>query len=108
MYSVAVITKSVKGPLCGFADEQLRIGKRTPQGRDGRGVAAVAEGEGGVAEQAAPLGPGQRRAAEPSAKLLLGQAQQFDQVDRVEVGPRPEGALGGGGGLAVPRADFLA
>src|SRR5262245_42155810 len=75
----------VDGPLRRLTDERFRVAQGAAQRRQRRRVAAVAQGDGRVAQQAASLRPGQGRAAEAAAESFFRKAEQLYQVDGLQV-----------------------
>src|SRR5438105_4281193 len=98
-----------EGPGGMAADERLRIVEGGGERGDAARVAMVAEGDGGVAEDPAPLRAKERRAFEAAAERRV--------VEREEIGERRGHVVVGGGTEGfpsrrlrngVPRAHVLA
>jgi hypothetical protein len=100
--------EATQGPGRCPADQRLGVAESLDQCGQAGGIAAVAQDDGGVAEQASPLRPGQGRAPEQFPKGLRTQPQPADQIGLAQLRPRLQVGIVAGGGLAVPGADLLA
>ena len=89
-------------------DQRFVVAQRIGEGGYHPGVLRVAQGYGGVPQQAAPLRPLDGTALEPGPERLRCQPQHFDEVRHFVPGTGSEGRMAGFGRAAVPGTDILA
>src|SRR5262249_6275537 len=63
---------AINGPLRRLADKRLLVLQGVLQRRQRRSIAAIAQDDGRVSQQAAPLGPHERGVTKTLAKRLFG------------------------------------
>ena len=98
----------LQGPGTRLAHGRIGVAKSFRRARAALAIRPIAQGIGGLAKQTSPLGPQDGTAAEPLAKGRIVHAKQFGQIDRIRIGPRLEGRLGGRRRPAIERANVLA
>ena len=103
-------SQSYRSSAHAHASRTAGSASRSPSMSAGRAVPVrpIAQRIGGLAKQTAPLGPQHGTAAEPLAKGGFVHAQQLGQLDRIRIGPRLKGRLGGRRHAAIERANVLA
>src|SRR5579863_3866977 len=96
------------GPSGGLTNQGFRI--MTCFFKDGQGgrIALIAQNDGRVSQEAAPLAAHQRRAAKTLPKCLFGESHDFQEIEGLQVRSCFKGGLPPRRRLAVPGADFLA